>query len=287
MGFSDANPRYVKSPIIAMNSFSREAAQRIARKIGKPRTDADVYKLMWAQAVLAGDELRAHKYWDKHRKVALERKISSTLRRDMESFRARVGEAEALSHAKESGIDGHPLKAGDLAPHFVLKNGWGKWVSLKGLLKKEPVVLSFFRGDWCHECNVELRALEEAWPTLSELGGSLIALYPQELHSSMSTEEKTRLPYQILSDQDNRVARKFGIVLTLPVSLYPLFASVGVQFPVLNGKDRFELPLPVTYVIDRHRKIRMSFTSADFTQRSDPGLIIALLLELATESRAA
>jgi len=40
------------------------------------------------------------------------------------------------------------LKEGDIAPEFVLPNAIGADVSLSELLKKGPVVLSFYRGGW-------------------------------------------------------------------------------------------------------------------------------------------
>jgi hypothetical protein len=48
----------------------------------------------------------------------------------------------------ESGITSSCLQEGDLAPDFVLTNTAGKPVSLKELLKRGPVVLSFYRGGW-------------------------------------------------------------------------------------------------------------------------------------------
>lgn len=47
-----------------------------------------------------------------------------------------------------SGIIESALKEGDIAPEFVLPNALGADVSLSELLKKGPVVLSFYRGGW-------------------------------------------------------------------------------------------------------------------------------------------
>ncbi len=48
----------------------------------------------------------------------------------------------------KSGIIDSALKEGDTAPDFVLPNALGKSVPLADLLKKGPVVLSFYRGGW-------------------------------------------------------------------------------------------------------------------------------------------
>ncbi len=53
--------------------------------------------------------------------------------------------AQALA---ESGTTKRCLKVGDTALDFDLPNALGKSVTLRGLLKKGPVVLSFYRGGW-------------------------------------------------------------------------------------------------------------------------------------------
>jgi len=54
----------------------------------------------------------------------------------------------ATENLAESGINESALQEGDVAPEFVLPNALGTDVSLSELLKKGPVVLSFYRGDW-------------------------------------------------------------------------------------------------------------------------------------------
>jgi hypothetical protein len=54
----------------------------------------------------------------------------------------------ATENLAKSGIIESAVKEGDLAPEFVLPNALGTDVSLSELLKKGPVVLSFYRGGW-------------------------------------------------------------------------------------------------------------------------------------------
>ena len=54
----------------------------------------------------------------------------------------------ATENLEESGITESALKEGDIAPEFVLPNAVGIDISLLDLLKKGPVVLSFYRGGW-------------------------------------------------------------------------------------------------------------------------------------------
>src|ERR1700692_1186704 len=88
---------------------------------------------------------------------------STALRKDLEveigdkiNFLDR--ETEALL---QSGIINNSLQVGQKAPDFTLTNATGGEVSLSSLLKKGPVVLSFYRGEWCPFCNLELRAYQQ------------------------------------------------------------------------------------------------------------------------------
>src|SRR5262249_56058745 len=78
-----------------------------------------------------------------------------------------------------SGAAQRASKAGDVAPSFSLSDPEGNVVSLAELLKKGPVVLSFYRGVWCPYCNMELQALEAAKPAFEKYGASLVAISPQ------------------------------------------------------------------------------------------------------------
>jgi peroxiredoxin len=54
----------------------------------------------------------------------------------------------ATADLEKSGILEETVQVGDEAPDFSLKNADGKEFSLKELLSKGPVVLSFYRGKW-------------------------------------------------------------------------------------------------------------------------------------------
>ena len=117
-------------------------------------------------------------------------------------------------------------------------------------------------------------------PRIEELGAGLVAVSPQTPDNSVSTAERMKLTFEVLSDVGNRVARQFGIVYVLSEELRPIFAGFGIDIPRANGDYTFELPIPATYVIDRDRKIRMAFVDADYTKRVDPEVVISVLKEI-------
>lgn len=122
--------------------------------------------------------------------------------------------------------------------------------------------------------------MQLALPRIEELGASLAAVSPQTPDNTVSTAERIKLTFEVLSDVGNRVARQFGIVYVLAEELRPIFDGFGIDIPTSNGDETFELPIPATYVIDGDRKIRMAFVDADYTRRVDPEVVIPILREI-------
>ena len=172
------------------------------------------------------------------------------------------------------------ISTGDKLPDFSLPNALGEEVTLKSLLSKSALVISFYRGGWCPYCNMELRALQQALPEMEARGATLVAISPETPDSSLSTKEKNELSFEVLSDRGNVLARQLGLVFTLPESLRPIYQNFGIDIPAHNGDTTFELPLPATYVISADGTVVYSFASADYTQRLEPLEIVKALDKL-------
>lgn len=187
---------------------------------------------------------------------------------------------QATAELKASGIENRALAAGDRVPAFTLPNANGEPVRLTDLLDRGPVVLNFYRGGWCPYCNLELAALQAQLPDIQALGASLVAVSPEQPDKAAGTRARHQLEFEVLSDRGNRVSRQFGLVFTLPESIRTIYASFGTDLPAYNGDDRFELPLPATYVIRADGTIGYAFVDADYTRRMDPAEIIQVLRDL-------
>lgn len=55
---------------------------------------------------------------------------------------------KAVAHLASSGIMDGVLRVGERAPDFSLEDAEGKEVTLAGLRRQGPVVLTFYRGLW-------------------------------------------------------------------------------------------------------------------------------------------
>ena len=144
----------------------------------------------------------------------------------------------------------------------------------KHLLHRGPVVVSFYRGGRCPFCNLELRGLQRALPEIVQVGASLVAISPQLPDNSLSTEEKNQLTFPVLSDVGNIVAKRFGIVFTLPPALVHANKAIGRDLVEINGEAGVaQLPMPATFVLDKSGVIRLAFVEEDWSKRLDPDII--------------
>jgi peroxiredoxin len=97
---------------------------------------------------------------------------------------AAVG--RSIQALADMGVVARAVKAGETAPLFRLQCGPGGSFNLTDLLTRGPVVFSFFWGDWCPFCVLELQALAAAHPEIERLGATLVALSPQARDNSSS-----------------------------------------------------------------------------------------------------
>ena len=186
----------------------------------------------------------------------------------------------ATESLRERGIDDHSLRAGDRAPEFTLPNHKGESLGLSDLLDGSTLVLSFYRGGWCPYCNLELNALQQRVQEMEALGSRLVAISPEMPDKSLDTRERHELSFDILYDQGNRVAERFGLVFTLPEVLRPIYQQFGLDIPGYNGDDSFRLPMPATYIITGDGEIVYAFVDPDYTRRMEPQEILDRLASL-------
>ena len=184
-------------------------------------------------------------------------------------FDGQIGQARTVVNGA--------LDKGQKAPSFELPDADGNLIALGSRLNNGPVVVTFYRGGWCPYCNIALRALQSHMPEIKRLGGSLIAISPELPDQSLSTREKLALGFDVLSDHDNVVARRFGLVYRVSDAARQRLLALGRDLVAHNGSQTWELPITATYVINPNGLIVFAHVDADYRDRIDPALIVEAL----------
>ncbi len=179
-----------------------------------------------------------------------------------------------------SGQAERALKAGAKAPEFALPDAHGATVRSADLLKKGPLVLTFYRGVWCPYCNMDLQAIEAAANDIRALGASLVAISPQTAPSRRKSERENGLSFPILSDHGNALAHQFGLRFRLPDDLIAVYKGFGNDLAIGNGEDSWTLPMPARYVVAADGTIAYAEVNPDYTRRPDPSELLPVLRRL-------
>jgi peroxiredoxin len=183
----------------------------------------------------------------------------------------------SVAELVQTGSVSQALKAGERAPLFRLRSKSGDFVSLSEALDHGPAVVSFFRGDWCPFCRLELQALAEAHSDIERLGATLIGLSPLPEDDSCSS-------FPILKDPGCRIAARYGAAFTLAPQFRPAYLALGHPDGLKKGSDPWVLPLPATYIIGRNGIVVLSYVDADYTTRLEPTEIAVALAHLRSKA---
>jgi peroxiredoxin Q/BCP len=151
-----------------------------------------------------------------------------------------------------------PIKIGDYIPDFTLKDQDGNLVKISNYLGKKKLVIFFYPQDGSLNCTREACYFRDLSDVFEEADAIVIGISGQSVESHKEFAEKNRLKFTLLSDNENKVRKLFGVP--------------GRIFGLLPGR--------VTYVVDRSGKVVYVFESQTETQRHvDEALKICLLLK--------
>lgn len=177
---------------------------------------------------------------------------------------------DALDKLRDSHFTDRALKVGQKMPDFSLKDAHGKTVHLRDLRKNGPVIVTFYRGSWCPYCNAQLSAYQKHLKEFQAKGATLIAITPEKPDLAVLTEEKKKLAFPILTDSDNKLAKKLGLVWAVEGELKKIYNQFGVDLEKDQGNSEWKLPIPATYIVAKDGKIKYAFLDIDYTHRADP-----------------
>ena len=181
---------------------------------------------------------------------------------------------KTVARLRREGLRSKCLQVGETAPDFKFGRDDNKVGNFYSLLERGPVVINFFRGFWCPYCKTEIEAYENIQNELDRMGCSYFAISPQQ----PETASYQPANYQVIYDRDNKIAREFGIVYALTPEEKHLFKGWGLDLGLVNGNandnEKWELPIPATFLVCPDRTIGYEFVDVDFRARCCPDQLV-------------
>ncbi|RYZ24456.1 MAG: AhpC/TSA family protein [Chitinophagaceae bacterium] len=154
------------------------------------------------------------------------------------------------------------------APDITGKDQNGKTVSLRDLRKKGPVVLVFYRGNWCPYCNKELKNLQDSLQLLTDLNATVIAISPEASEGVQETVKKTGANFSVLSDADAKWAKAYQVAYTVDERMVKRLQSSQIDLAKINNtKEAPVLPVPAVYIINRDGAVTYRYFNENYRER--------------------
>jgi peroxiredoxin len=136
------------------------------------------------------------------------------------------------------------LGVGHKFPHFELPDQLDYPWSLSGQLATGPVVLVFYRGDWCSYCNGQLVSYARNYGEFERRGAQVAGISVDPPRNGAKMVGKLLLPFPLLSDPEGELARRCGL----------WNAEEGVA-------------VPASVVVDQSGEVRYLYSGGDFADR--------------------
>jgi len=191
--------------------------------------------------------------------------------RDPAAQPSRLALRQAIDALVDGGALANAMAAGERAPDLVLPDAAGKRIRLASLLRRGPIVLAFFRGDWCPYCRLELQALNALREEVGARNAALLAVSPQTVAASRRTRRLLGLDFPLLSDPAGSATAAFRVAWQAPALLRPGGCA---------GAACATLPLAARYVIGADGIVAYAEVNADPRMRGDPAALIPVLERL-------
>jgi len=161
-----------------------------------------------------------------------------------------------------------------------LKDESGRTVTLASLYKEQPIVLTFYRGNWCPYCVKALTEWRSRTGDLNHAGGKLVAVSLENLTELGKTQDTLNAEFTVLSDYSGKLSEFFDLTFELDTDTQKRYANYGINLAASNASGTWELPVPGTFVIDTDGVIRFVYNDPNYQIRANPEEVIRVVASI-------
>lgn len=160
------------------------------------------------------------------------------------------------------------LKVGDTAPDFRSLDQNGDPIHLAEQLSKGPVVVVFYRGQWCGICNRYLQQFSDSLAMVKAKGASVIAIAPEVEANVQKTLEKSKLDVPAIADKGHKIMDSYNVTFKVNDAYQKrVLDYTGESLMAMHGDAEAFLPVPATYVIGQDFKVKAALFDPNYSKR--------------------
>jgi peroxiredoxin len=173
------------------------------------------------------------------------------------AFIAYTSKSQAQDDPVKYGIDvnfGVPsgLKPGDTAPDFSARDVNNNMVTLAKELENGPVVIIFYRGEWCPVCNRYLSNFQDSLSYVVAAGAKVLAITPEQPSSALKMIKKTGATFTVIPDPTEQIMQRYEVIFSVTEAYQDRIKNkLEADIASNNEKKDAKLPVPATYIINQ------------------------------------
>lgn len=161
------------------------------------------------------------------------------------------------------------LAIGDTVPNFEAIDADSTLYVFNEMIKKEPIVLIFIRGQWCPICNRHMGQLQDSLQAVYQKGANVIVISPEKPEYIEKTIEKTGAQFTILYDENQKISDAFDVTFEPSGKDKVIYNTIlGAKLKEVHTDDSERLPVPATFIIDTDKKIVWRHFDMNYKNRS-------------------
>jgi peroxiredoxin len=146
--------------------------------------------------------------------------------------------------------DGIPIDT--VAPRIQAISIDGEKIDTDELIKTGPVVVMFYRGEWCPVCNKYLSEINESLPAIKAKGATVLVISPELPQNAMKTKEDTKSDFIIIADTSLRILKDYDVLFDVTDKYQKKIKTyLKTDIAENNGKEKAQLPVPATFIISQ------------------------------------
>ena len=168
------------------------------------------------------------------------------------------------------------LAVGSKVSKFTAVDQFNKVFRLSESLKKGPVVLLFYRGQWCPVCNKHLSQLQDSLQFIYNKGASVVAISPEKPEYLEKTATKANATFTLLYDKNFTIGEAFDVVFKptgKEISLYN--GRLNANLEKAHSDKSSRLPVPATFIINKNGVVVWRHFNPDYRIRASVKEILA------------
>lgn len=185
------------------------------------------------------------------------------------TFALFVAMTNGISQTSRNAEEAEGLAPGSKAPLFKALDAKNQEFDLAEALKTGPIVLIFYRGEWCPYCNRHLALVQDSLSLITEKGATVVAVSPQKPEYLDKIIEKTKAEFKVLYDEGYKISDAYDVTFTPEKkTLFTYNTFLNAKLKKSQSDESQRLPIPATYIIDRRGSIVWRHFNPDYHKRS-------------------